>query len=216
MESLSSTLIMIHAGFGGIALLTGFIALSVKKGGYIHRISGKLFFYSMLSSAILALIISALPDHQSLFLFVIGLFSTYLILTGYKALSYKRLRSVSSLLYSKIISYTMLVVAIIMMFIAILPVFRGGAVHIVLVTFGSLALFLSLRDIKLISDTRMLRKKWLTLHIGNMVGGYIAACTAFIVVNQIIPGIYGWLLPTVVGTLYITYWMLKISPNRKP
>ena len=44
-----------------------------------------------------------------------------------------------------------------------------------------------------------------------MTGGYIAAFTAFVVVNQILPGVYGWLTPTALGTIYIMYWNKKIK-----
>ncbi|HKO55685.1 MAG TPA: hypothetical protein VJ276_07380 [Thermoanaerobaculia bacterium] len=41
-------LLPIHIAAGGLAIILGFIALSVKKGGTIHRRSGLLFVYAML------------------------------------------------------------------------------------------------------------------------------------------------------------------------
>ena len=82
-------LIIAHASLGGIALLAGMAALIAKKGSAPHKRAGLIFFYSMLSSAIIALVISAFPEHESPFLFTIGIFSSYFIITGYRALKYK-------------------------------------------------------------------------------------------------------------------------------
>jgi hypothetical protein len=42
------TLLPIHIAAGGLAIVLGAVALSVKKGGAIHRRSGMLFVYAML------------------------------------------------------------------------------------------------------------------------------------------------------------------------
>ena len=49
------------------------------------------------------------------------------------------------------------------------------------------------------------------MHLGKMMGGYISAVTAFFVVNQIIPGMWNWFVPGVVGGVYISYWMMKLT-----
>ena len=41
-------LLPIHIAAGGLAIVLGFVALSVKKGGPIHRRSGLLFVCAML------------------------------------------------------------------------------------------------------------------------------------------------------------------------
>jgi len=41
-------LLPIHIVAGGLAIVLGAVALSVKKGGTIHRRSGLLFVYAML------------------------------------------------------------------------------------------------------------------------------------------------------------------------
>jgi hypothetical protein len=42
-----------------------------------------------------------------------------------------------------------------------------------------------------------------------MMGGYISAVTAFIVVNQLLPGVYGWIAPGVIGGVLIAVWSNK-------
>jgi uncharacterized membrane protein len=41
-------LVPIHVVAGGLAVVLGFTALFVKKGGTVHRRSGLLFVYAML------------------------------------------------------------------------------------------------------------------------------------------------------------------------
>ena len=47
-----------------------------------------------------------------------------------------------------------------------------------------------------------------------MTGGYIAAVSAFFVVNQILPGIWNWFVPGIIGSGYITYWMIKLNKKK--
>lgn len=98
------------------------------------------------------------------------------------------------------------------------PLILQGGVDIVLLVFGVLGIVFGLRDMKLLRDQQLLQKKWLNRHLGNMTGGYIAAVTAFFVVNDIIGGLFNWFLPTVIGSVYISYWISKLNkkPKKKP
>ena len=206
IEKVTRILIYSHAFLGGIALFSGMISLIAKKGKTLHRKSGKVFLLSMLSSALTALIISILPNHESAFLFSIGVFSSYLILTGYRAISYKS-KNVN-LTIDKIISWTMIVLAFLMIFYN--PIFNNK-VNVVLTVFGIVGLFLSIRDLILYKNTERLTAGWLKLHLGKMIGGYISATTAFVVVNDFFPSFYGWFIPGIIGGFYITYWMNKLK-----
>ena len=90
MEKTIQILIYIHATFGGFALLAGLVSIIAKKGKNIHRKSGLIFFYSMILSGIIAMIVALLPNHESPFLFAVGIFSLYFVLTGNRALNFKR------------------------------------------------------------------------------------------------------------------------------
>lgn len=209
MEKPIQILIYTHAFFGGIALLSGFISIVTKKGKFIHRKSGKLFYYSMLFSALTALIISVLPKHESPFLFSIGIFSFYFILTGKRALNFKTYNG--NLIIDKIISWAMIFTGVFM--ILYNPIFNSK-INIILTVFGLLGLIFSVRDLILFKDIKRLKKSWLKLHLGKMIGGYISATIAFVVVNNFFPSFYGWFIPGIIGGIYITYWMMKL--NKKP
>ena len=190
MNTFATCLIYLHATLGGIAFIAGFIAIIIKKGSNTHKKSGIVFYYTMLYSALSALIIAVLPKHESPFLFTISLFSSYFIITGYRALRFKK--SNQSLLIDKIISAFMMITGIVMIGC---PLVFTGKFNIVLTIFGTGGIIFATRDFTLFKNPERLRKGWLKLHIGKMLGGYISAVTAFIVVNQFIPGISGWLTP---------------------
>lgn len=205
MNNLANILIIIHAIFGSIALISGTGAIITKKGSSLHRKTGKIFYYTMLLSAIIALVIALLPTNWNPFLFSVGIFSTYLIISGKRALKLKL--KTTNVILDKFIALIMLLTGLGMVCI---PLIVSGSLNIVLTVFGGLGILLSLGELRIYYKNTY-HKKWLAKHIGNMTGGYIAACTAFIVVNQIMPGVYGWLVPTAVGSLYIAYWNRKIK-----
>ena len=209
MELIAQYLIYAHAVLGGLALVSGGIALTAKKGRRVHKKSGKFFYYFMLSSALLALVIAVLPGHFSPFLFCIGVFSTYLIVSGYRSLRLKKMGI--DLLPDKIIAIIMVITGLVMVFY---PILLEGSFNIVLLVFGLLGVYFGTQDLLMFKNPRNLHKRWLTRHLGNMTGGYIAAITAFLVVNDVIGGLLNWFLPTVIGTIYITYWIRKIKPKK--
>ena len=80
--------------------------------------------------------------------------------------------------------------------------------------FGTAALVFGLRDLLRFRSPVKLRESWLQLHLGKMTGGYIAAVSAFLVVNQVLPSLLNWFLPSVVGSIYIAYWMRSVKPKK--
>ncbi|MEO8773181.1 MAG: DUF2306 domain-containing protein, partial [Gelidibacter sp.] len=95
----------------------------------------------------------------------------------------------------------------------LLPLVLTKTVNIVLVVFAVVGIVLSVKDLMLYKNPERLRKAWLKLHLGKMLGGYIAASTAFVVVNQFFPSVYSWFIPGIVGGFIIVYWIRKV--NRK-
>ena len=209
MEKTIQILIYIHAAFGGIALLTGFISMVAKKGKKIHKKFGLFFFYSMMLSGIIAMIVAVLPNHESPFLFAVGIFSLYFVLTGNRALNFKRKKT--DLKIDKLISIIMITTGVLMI---LLPIILTKSINIVLVVYAIVGIIFSVSDLILFRNPERLRKGWLKLHLGKMLGGYISATTAFVVVNKFFPSFYGWFIPGIVGSFIIAYWMRKM--NKKP
>ena len=210
MEKTIAILIYIHAGFGGIALFAGLISIISTKGKKIHKKFGLLFFYSMMFSGITAMIVSISPKHESPFLFAIGIFSLYFILTGKRALNFKN--ETANLKIDKLISIIMIITGFLMIS---LPILLTKSINIILVVFAIVGIVFSVRDLLLFKNPEHLKKGWLKLHLGKMIGGYISATTAFVVVNEFFPSFYGWFAPGIIGGFIITFWMMKIN-KRNP
>ncbi|SEC35427.1 hypothetical protein SAMN04489761_2758 [Tenacibaculum sp. MAR_2009_124] len=209
MEKAIQILIVIHASFGGIALIGGLISMVAKKGGVIHKKSGLVFYYSMILCGLSAMIVAVLPKHESPFLFAVGIFSLYFVLTGNRALNFKRKKT--DLIIDKFISIIMIITGVLMI---ILPVLLTDSLNIILTVFAIVGIMFSVRDLILFKNPERLKKGWLKLHLGKMIGGYISATTAFVVVNNFFPSFYGWFVPGIIGSFIIAYWMRKLNKTK--
>ncbi|GGZ28996.1 hypothetical protein GCM10007049_22630 [Echinicola pacifica] len=212
METISLTKILIffHAGFGALALFSGGIALFAKKGQKLHRGTGRIFFYAMLTSALTALLIAVLPGHQNAFLFSIGVFSLYFLISGFRSVKY-RIQG-SNLLGDYILAIMVMITGLSMILI---PLLFYGVFNIVLGVFGIVSLIFGFRDLKMLQKPGELQANWMKLHLGKMTGGYIAAVSAFLVVNQVLPWLWNWIVPSLLGSVYISYWMVQVNAKNK-
>jgi uncharacterized membrane protein len=78
MEALFKIILYIHIAGGTLGLVFSIVAMSVKKGGYYHRLFGKIFAYGMVGAGASSILLSIL--HPNTFLGAIGVFSLYLSL----------------------------------------------------------------------------------------------------------------------------------------
>ena len=90
-----------------------------------------------------------------------------------------------------------------------------NSINIILLVIGIVGIIFSVRYLILFKNPERLRKGWLKLHLGKMIGGYISATTAFIVVNKFFSSYYGWFIPGIVGGFVIAYWVRKIKKKTK-
>lgn len=74
-------LLPIHIAAGGLATILGAVALSVKKGGTIHRRSGLLFVYAMLIMGVSASILSVVKGRDAGNVFA-GVLTAYFVGTA--------------------------------------------------------------------------------------------------------------------------------------
>jgi uncharacterized membrane protein len=216
MEQIIKTLIYIHAFFGGVGLITGMISVFVKKGGINHKKAGKLFTYSMMSSALISLFVAKMPNHESTFLFLIGVYTIYLVLAGNRALSFKDKSKVDASLLDKALSAVMLLASVTMIVIGIVALIKNSNNGILYIFFGGIGLMNTLKDFYDFHTKAFAHNKnaWLTSHLGGMVGALIASITAFLVAGLNIGTTLVWITPTILGTIYIVWWNKKLKPKK--
>lgn len=206
---ITDMLIVLHAGLGGLSLAGGLAALLATKGSRPHRLGGKVFFWSLLPSSLIAMSVAILPGYVNPILLLIGMFTIYMLLSGYRSLTFYRRGKPNTADYA--LTLAMLLAGAGMMAIG---VFVYPKYLIVMLVFGAIGIFLSIQDWLLFRKKSVPRNEWLQRHLTMMSGGLIAAVSAFIVVNGLLPGLIGWLSPTVVGTAYIIFWSRKIGSGK--
>jgi hypothetical protein len=198
---------MIHVAGGTVALLTGLVAMLLKKSPGDHATSGNIYYWGMMVNGISALVMTLIKFN--LFFLVLGVFSLYLVHTGKLAIRYwRRKQSWDNTLSDMIPVYTGLMSSLVMILYPVVIMINSGKVFVpVLGVFGLILLINSVQDLIMLTrkSNRVPRnKKFLISHIGKMGGSYIAATTAFLVNNiQIDPMWIIWLLPTVAGSILI-------------
>lgn len=211
MENFVSMLIYTHAFLGGVGLISGLSSVFVKKGGSIHKKSGKVFTYSMLSSSLISILVARMPHHENLFLFLIGVFTIYLILSGNMALSLKSKSEYQVGWKERLTSGSMLLVSLVMMLLGVLGIIQKVDNSFLYLFFGGFGASLSYRDFIAFRTFEENKKVWLINHIGRMVGALIASFTAFLVAGLHIGTTLVWILPTVIGTIYIFYQIRQVK-----
>ncbi len=213
MELPIKILIYIHAFLGGLGLVSGLVGIVVKKGEPIHKKSGKTFSYSIAISALISVFIARMPNHENLFLFLIGIFTIYLVLAGNRALTLKDQAKMKADWIDIAISSTMLMASLFMIAIAVVNQFQHKGDNVLYALFGGLGMFLSVRDFQTFSTFQKQKNKWLKNHLGRMIGALIASITAFLVAGLHIHTTIVWILPTILGILYIIFWNNKLKKS---
>ncbi len=215
MEQIIEILIYIHAFFGGLGLITGMISITVKKGGLIHKRTGKIFSFSMIISSLISLFVARMPNHENLFLFLIGIFTIYMVLAGNRALTLKSKIKSKADWIDKLISGAMLLTSIIMLVLGISLRLKKVDNSILYVFFGGFGAFLTIKDFQTFKIFTENKNAWLINHLGRMIGALIASVTAFLVAGLHIGTTIVWFLPTIFGTVYIIYWSRKLKSKNK-
>jgi hypothetical protein len=88
---------------------------------------------------------------------------------------------------------------------------------VILMVFGAGLLFAAIADYRWIARlTLVTRNQLLSIHVGRIVGAYIASCTAFLVVNEPLPiPLLNWFIANVVFVPVIVFWQRKLSITGK-
>lgn len=208
METFIKFLISSHVAAGAISLITAPVAMAVAKGGRAHRLTGKIFFWSMVYIFVSAIVLGIY--HWKPFLLMVSVLSFYLVYSGYRTLYQKQIH-----LGKGVNWYDWVVAAVCGMFMLGFLIWSVGLMvngtNAILIIFFSLGgLFGILTEVKRYASKPDQKHGWLFNHIGRMVGGFIAAVTAFSTnVLTYLPGLAQWLWPTLIGTPLIIYWIRR-------
>jgi hypothetical protein len=191
-----------------LALVLAPLAMLTVKGGRAHRRWGKIYFWSMLVVASTAAVLALW--RPQIFLALLAVFSFYLAFTGYRALSRKRPTHGE---WARAGDWAAaLVTFAASAALAVLGLVRPGPswerLGVVPVVFGMLGMVLAGLDLVRFARPPADLRAWWFAHMGGMLGSYIAAVSAFSVVNfTFLPTAVRWLWPTALGIPLISIWI---------
>ena len=203
MAGIFRAALIIHILFGSVALFVAPAAMLTRKGGLWHRRWGKIFFWAITGVAITAVVMSLI--RSGLFFLLVALFSFYLALTGYRVL-YRKTPQQRAGKADWTAASTMLLgsLALVAYGVYLMVTSSFGIVAIV---FGVIGLWLAMLDMRDFLHHPADKMAWWYSHMTRMLSAYIAAVTAFSVVNfKLLPPVPRWLWATVLGTLGIIVW----------
>lgn len=205
-------LLYLHVITGGTSLLVGLVVLLTKKGNSLHKKLGTLFYFSLLLSSLLSLPMAII--HPNVFLFSIGVFTIYMLLSGKR---YLKIKSYSDFnIFDKITTIVLSIFNIIFIIFGIYNIAKGNNFGFVFAFFGGLGSVFVLEDYKNSYQKNTIKNFGLIAHITRMVGSYIATLTAFLVVNnKVLPAILVWVLPTLIFVPLMVTWTKKYTLMKK-
>jgi len=210
MDMTFTVFLVLHIIGGSLGLITGTINLVRKKGDKKHKLVGKVFAWAMLTAGFSSLVLSIM--HPNYFLFMIGVFTIYLVGTGYRYVYIKTMGGARGpSLVDWAITVVMLLAGLLFIGLGTRDMLAQNSFGIVFIVFGALGLRFVQTDFKNYRGLSKETNYWLLAHLQRMTGGYIAAVTAFLVVNAkyspvVLPSFVYWLLPTIVLTPLIIRW----------
>lgn len=211
----------VHIAAGASSFLLAPVALLTAKGGKQHRRWGKVYLWSMGIVAATALPMALY--RPVLFLALVAVFSFYACFSAWRVLALKDLPKGGG---AKPIDWAAGVITFITSAcLAGFGVFKPAIVQhmgIVAVVFGFIGMALAFGQLKSFVVKPTEKMFWWYTHLGNMIGSYIAAWSAFSVVTLsrfLGSQWYVWLWPTMVGVpaivLTTAYYKRKFTPKAK-
>ncbi|WP_417690656.1 hypothetical protein [Pseudidiomarina sp.] len=238
MSHFYQLLFYFHVTAGVMAIILFWVPIFALKGGEQHKRFGRYYRRLMYVVAACGIAMSALMlavptavkpnllnanDLQAvlnnvrffaLLLLFLGYITFFTVYNGQLVLQAKQSRA----LFRTPLFLTL--TGILAVLSVLITYFGWQASHPLLLIFGALGLFGTFSTLHFVFKREVSRKKWLTEHLGNYIGSGIAAYTAFITFGArhliSLPGnwqILFWVLPGVIGAIFITYLTRKYDPK---
>ncbi len=213
--------LFVHVSAGACGLATGFLALSVAKGGTLHRRSGLLFVYVMVVMAITGAVIAAVELAHGIrkpaldTTVFMGTFTAYLVVT---ALSTVRppttvLRRLDLIGLPVVLAVGIGLVTLGVRALTIPASRQASMITYVEFIFGSVALLAAASDIRLRRSAPLTGTKRIARHLWRMTFALlIAAFSFFPRLARFVPRSFGplWAIPMLAVLIALIYWMWRV------
>ncbi len=202
---MKNLLVWFHVLSGSLAVAGMLVAWFSVKGGKWHRRGGKAYVFAMAGALVMATVIALLT--RNLFLLLVGIFSAYLIFTGWRT---ARIRDGVASRFDQISALLMLGVAATMVGFGVWMLIGSNTLGVALIAFAVFGGGPAWEDWR--RSSWPTGKQRIVLHLNRMGGGTIATLTAVFVVNvKTDPVFIAWLLPTIVVVPLLVYFSRRYS-----
>lgn len=211
---MTQTLLFLHILAGTMALGAAGTAVGSAKGRALHRRAGRVYTLAMLITGTTALTLAVLDPNA--FLFAVGVFSLYLVFTGWRSAVVRSGRpgradhaggALMALAGAGMIGWGAY---------GLIAQAGAGAQPVILIVFGSIGLAMALADWRAWRQGPVAGPDRIARHLGRMLGGTIATITAAAVVNlDFLPDLAVWLGPTVLITPAIFWWTARVMRGER-
>jgi uncharacterized membrane protein len=214
MEKIFTVAIIIHVIAGIGALIFGALAIILKKNTPKHKPIGRFYFYCMTIIFVTGVFLSVFKG--LLFLFFIAIFTYYATIIAYRALRLKNLHNGQKPAnIDWIVEGVAAVTFVGLIVFAVYCYLKFKNIEaIVPFVFGLMGIIGVKKNVTRLTTKPTETLYWLKSHIGNMLGSYIGAITAFLVnQSQHIPisPIFLWLGPTAILVPIIIFELKKVK-----
>lgn len=216
-------LLVVHIAAGALSFGLAPVALVTAKGGKQHKRWGMVYLWAM--GVVAATALPMALYRPVLFLALVAVFSFYAAFSGYRVLKLKNLAQGGT---AKAIDWIAGGVTFACSFaLAYLGAFHNARVQnfgIIAIVFGFLGMRLAYVQMRKFIWKPKEKMWWWYDHLGNFIGSYIAAWTAFsaVTLSRYMPAGLRWAVwlwptaigvPCIVGT--IVYYKRKFAPREK-
>ncbi len=189
---------LLHSVAGIVVAVAGLLQIILPKRGARHRVVGQIYFWAWL------LIVPTGAMLGSFLITLFGALGLYMAFTGYRI---GVLRQATLAIFDKVVVVAGFICGLATLAWGVFLLANKVNFGIVGCFFGLIFSLATFQDIRLFflgkGGGKMAGHKlhWIFLHYGRMYISYIAAMTAFTVIQEVFPwGLANWILPTVLGT----------------
>lgn len=203
-----SPLLMLHIGAGLLGILSGTLAMCLRKGSRWHGLVGRVFVVAMMSmSSIAAFMAWVAPDGDPLNI-MMGVFTFYLVATAW--LTARRRQAGTNAL--DIVAMLMAVAV----GIALIQLgLQGGSFAGPAVSFGTIALLAAAFDLRMIVRGGIVGTARITRHLWRMNAALFIAVTSFFLGQAQVfsysvrhSGLLN--IPTLLTIIALVFWLIRV------